>query len=101
MIGDYVYVISNKHVYGGNVELPVFEVDGVEKSVVAEDVSYFPYEDYSYSFSSVMAIDLDDGDFESKVYLTGNTWTLYVSENNIYLTGNKVISSINCFKKRN
>ncbi|MAG07506.1 hypothetical protein CMI46_01700 [Candidatus Pacearchaeota archaeon] len=99
MIGDYVYVISNKHVYRGNVELPVFEVDGVEKSVVAEDVAYFPYEDYRYSFSSVMAVDLDDGDFESKVYLTGNTWNLYVSENNIYLTGNKYISGEDYFDR--
>ena len=36
-----------------------------------------------------MAIDLDNNDFESKVYLTDYSRTLYVSQDNIYLTHQK------------
>jgi uncharacterized secreted protein with C-terminal beta-propeller domain len=38
-----------------------------------------------------MAINLDEGDYESKVYLTGGSTSLYVSENNIYLTTMKSV----------
>jgi uncharacterized secreted protein with C-terminal beta-propeller domain len=89
MIDDYVYVISNKYVNINNPEPPIYWVNGLERAVVAEDVSYWPYPDTSYVFTSIMAIDIDDGDFNSKVYLTGGTGTVYVSQDNIYLTQQK------------
>jgi len=89
MIDDYVYVISTKYVRTENPVPPVYTVNGVREEVSARDVYYWPYPDTSYGFTSVMAIDIDDGDFNSEVYLTGSTRTIYVSQDNIYLTQQK------------
>jgi len=85
MIGDYVYVVSNKYVYAG-VEPPIHFVNGVERTVIAEDVYYPMFRDNSYQFTSVSAINLDSGEFDTETYLLGTSYTMYVSENNIYLT---------------
>jgi uncharacterized secreted protein with C-terminal beta-propeller domain len=89
MIGDYVYVISNKYINVDSPEPPVFRIDGVERAVAVEDVYYWDYPDTNYVFTSIMAINLENGDYNSEVYLTGYSGTIYVSENNIYLTRNK------------
>ncbi len=86
MIGDYVYVISNKYINARNPEPPIYEVDGVKSKVAVTDISYWPYLDSNYVFTSIMAINVDDGEFNSEVYLTGRTANIYVSEDNIYLT---------------
>ena len=85
MIGDYVYVVSSKNVYVG-VEPPIHFVNGVERVVVAEDVYYPTFRDNSYQFTSVSVINLGGGEFDTETYLLGTSYTMYVSENNIYLT---------------
>lgn len=95
MIGDYVYVVSNKYINRGIVSLPGYRIDGIETTVEVEDVSYFPYPDSNYVFTNIMSINVDKAKFNSKVFLTGSNWNMYVSENNIYLTGNKYISMEN------
>ena len=99
MIGDYVYTISRKRIYLDSVALPAFNVDGVIEASVVSDVIYFPDQDSNYVFSSVIAIDLKNGDFEKEVYLTGASHKLYVSENNIYLTLQKRISYNSYFEE--
>jgi len=89
MIDDYVYVISTKHVNIDNPEPPIYWDDGDIRPLGVRDIYYWNYPDTSYIFTSVMAIDVDDGDFESKVYLTGGTRTLHVSQDNIYMTYQK------------
>jgi len=91
MIGDYVYVVSSKYAEPEPV-LPVYEVNGATSNVKAEDVYYFDYEDTSFVFTSVMAINTDKDEFNSRVYLTGGTSEIYVSNENIYLTFTKRIS---------
>jgi len=86
MIGDYVYIISNKYVNYNNPEPPVYYLDGVKEEIKVSDIYYFDYPDTSYVFSSISVIDLDDGEFNSEVYLTGGSSNIYVSQNNIYLT---------------
>jgi inhibitor of cysteine peptidase len=92
MIGDYVYIISNKNADYNNPEPPIYIMDGIETKTRSESVYYWNYPDSSYVFTSVMAVDLINEDFESKVYLTGYSGTVYVSEKNIYLTYQKTIS---------
>jgi len=92
MIGDYIYVISTKYVDNSDPVLPVYELNGIERSIPISDVYYPYYEDSSYVFTSIMAIDVDEGDFESKVYLTGGTSTVYVSQDNIFLTYQKRVN---------
>ena len=89
MIGDYVYVISTKYIDSRNPEPPVYIMNGVETKIAAEDVYYWPYYDTSYVFTSISAINVEDGETTSKVFLTGSTGTTYVSQDNIYLTYQK------------
>jgi uncharacterized secreted protein with C-terminal beta-propeller domain len=89
MIGDYVYVISNKYVNIQNPEPPVFGINGVETKIAAEDVYYWNYPDSSYVFTSITAINVNNGEVNNEVYLTGSSNTIYVSQNNIYLTYTK------------
>tara|TARA_Y100000310_G_scaffold330494_1_gene402248 strand:+ start:1498 stop:3936 length:2439 start_codon:yes stop_codon:yes gene_type:complete len=89
MIGDYVYIISTKYVDRDNPEPPIFVIGSVEEKTAVEDVYYFDSPDNSYVFTSVLALDLDDGEFESETYLTGASRQVYVSEDNIYLTRTK------------
>jgi inhibitor of cysteine peptidase len=86
MIGDYVYVISKKYIDTNSPSLPVYVVDGVKEEVGARDIYYFSERDSAYVFTSIMTININSGDFNSEVYLTGDTGNLYVSKNNIYLT---------------
>ncbi len=92
MIGEHVYIISNKYVENERPILPAFRVNGVEEKIAIGDVYYFDYFDYSYVFNSISAINLDNGDVNSKVYLTGSANEIYASEDNIYLTYTKFIS---------
>ena len=89
MIGDYVYVISTKSVNTGNPEPPIFVSDGIEEKVSASEVYYMPSPSSYYTFTNIMAIDIDDGDFNTATYLTDSSRTLYVSQDNIYLTHTK------------
>jgi len=86
MIGNYVYVISTKYVNMNNPEPPIFFAEGVKEEIMASDVYYFDYPDTSYVFTSITAIDVRDGSFDSEVYLTGATSNVYVSQDNIYLS---------------
>lgn len=92
MISDYIYFISSQYVYDSPI-LPMYRINGAEKTILANDIYYFDYPDSGYSFSTIGAINIESGEFSNKVYLTGNTGTLFVSENNVYITGLKSISA--------
>ncbi len=89
MINNYIYVISTKYVNTENPEPPIYYDNGVENKVSAGDVYYWPYPDTSYVFTSIMAVDIENGEFNNKVYLTGSTNTIFVSQDNVYLTYQK------------
>jgi len=89
MIGEHVYVISTKYVNVRNSEPPVYAVNGIETKVAASDVYYWNYPDTNYVFTSISAIDVDNGDFSNEVYLISGSSNIYVSQNNIYLTSQK------------
>ncbi|MBI2451937.1 beta-propeller domain-containing protein [Candidatus Pacearchaeota archaeon] len=92
MIDNYVYLISNKwiNLYGFN--LPSYSINGVASKVAPEEIYYFDSPDDSYVFTSVSAIDIESGELNKKVFLIGSTNTIYVSEDNIYLTAMKRLS---------
>ncbi len=89
MIDKYIYVIGNKYVDSTNPEPPIYTLNGVEASVRAEDVYYWDYPDYNYVFTTITALNIEDGKYENKVYLTGYSNVIYVSEKNIYFTTDK------------
>ena len=89
MINDFVYVVSTKYVNTENPEPPIYTMNGVMEKVSANDVYYWPYQDTSYVFTSIMAVNIENGEFNNKVYLTGSANTIFVSQDNIYLTYQK------------
>ncbi|MBI2044599.1 beta-propeller domain-containing protein [Candidatus Pacearchaeota archaeon] len=99
MIGNYVYLISSQYAYLDNVILPAVRVDGITKEVPITDIAYFPYPDTSYVFTNILAFNINNGRYETQTYLTGASYTVYVSENNIYLTYTKQMSQQAYFKE--
>ncbi|MBE0431501.1 MAG: beta-propeller domain-containing protein [Dehalococcoidia bacterium] len=90
MIGDYVYVVVNESVYDqdGAVRLPVVSVDGQESEISPDAVYYYDAYDRYYTYTSIIALHTQDDDREPVIetILLGASSTLYVSEENIYLT---------------
>ncbi len=91
MINNYVYVVTSEYINLNYVNPPVFFSNGIERRISADEIYYFDNFDANYVFNSVMAINLNNGKMNNKVYLTGGTSGLFVSEDNIYLTYQKRI----------
>jgi uncharacterized secreted protein with C-terminal beta-propeller domain len=97
MIGDYVYLITNKGVsYGdGPVPLPmVYTASGSKPACGCTDLYYFDMPDYSYQFVTIASLNVNDDSAEpqTKVIMSGYTGTIFVSTDNIYLSYMKQIS---------
>ena len=99
MIDDYVYIIASKNIYLDNPEPPIYIMNGQERKTLATNIYYFPYPDTSYTFTSISAVNIKNRDYDSKVYLTGYSQNIYVSQNNIYLTSQKTVSVKNYRQK--
>jgi len=92
MIGNYVYLISNKYIYENSFDLPFYEVDGVKTDIAPTDIYYFRQHDQNFVFDTIAAINVDDGEFETETYLVGSSTSIFVSEDNIYLTYQRKLS---------
>jgi inhibitor of cysteine peptidase len=97
MIGDYVYLITSKGVsYGdGPVPLPVvYAESGSRPACGCADLYYFDVPDYSYQFVTIASLNLADDSAgpDTKVIMSGYTSTVFVSQENIYLSYIKRIS---------
>jgi len=92
MIGRYVYAIVDKYAYyygeeDEGISPPQLMVEGQEADASFPDIYYPDIPAYSYRFSTVVSIDLDEAADkpESKIYLMGDSSQMYVSQDNIYL----------------
>lgn len=97
MIGGWAYAVVNAPV--NDIERPVLPAvisDGLRAEVAPSKVHYFDIPDYSYQFTTFLAIDIskDDSGIESKTFLTGSTQNLYVSNSNIYAISQRRLSEI-------
>jgi len=92
MIGDYVYlIITSPQVYTWTEEinLPDISCNGDVRTVPATEIYYFEnLYDYSYQFTTIMAINTqNDGEgIASETFLMTAAQNLFVSLNNIYIT---------------
>jgi len=93
MIGDYMYIVSTKEVNSEVVNPPIYTINNLEMNVSAQEIYYFNFPDENYVFTSIVAININDFNFEKEVYLTGSTQKIYVSLNNIYLTNTKNLNA--------
>jgi inhibitor of cysteine peptidase len=90
MIDGYAYVIINRSVYGDNSQAvtPGIYSKGSVTEVPASDIWHSEVPDYSYMFTTIMAVSLEDDEQEPahQTLLVGAASGLYVSMTNIYIT---------------
>ncbi len=98
MIGDYVYVISQKPVYSiGDPGIPRILAGG--KAIGSGEVYYFDVPGYSYQFTSVVSFNVrNQEEPNSKVFLMSYGQNIYVSRDNVYVTYRKQISQKKIFE---
>jgi inhibitor of cysteine peptidase len=89
MIGDYVYVVVNEYAYlrEGEVPLPIIINQGQREEVSATSIYYTNVSDYSYGFTTIIAVNVKDDNVEPghETFLIGNSGGIYASLNNSYL----------------
>jgi uncharacterized secreted protein with C-terminal beta-propeller domain len=86
MIGDIVYLITNSGVDYTNPIIPRI-MEGVNP--IIPDVYRFPNPEASYTFNTVTAFDVNGKLENSETFLMGYSNTIYVSEENLYITYQK------------
>jgi len=94
MINNYVYVIVNQPISyrDDNVILPMIKDNERILEMPIDNIYYFDVYDDSYRLTTILSLDLNNlNDPEKKMFLTGYTQNIYVSEKNIYLTSQKQI----------
>ena len=100
MIDEHVYLVSQKWIDLNWFDLPVYSVNGLEKPIAVQKINYIDAPDENYVYNFVSAIDIDNGEINSNVYLTGSSGVIYVSEKNIYLSYQKRIDYRNYEEKK-
>ncbi|MEM3356349.1 MAG: beta-propeller domain-containing protein, partial [Candidatus Bathyarchaeia archaeon] len=96
MIGDYVYAVITQPAIRPTVDGKDFEVNlprivvngNSVKEVQPNEISYVNVSDASYSFTTIMAVNIINDSQEPicETVLTSVTSCMYVSTNNMYLT---------------
>jgi len=84
MIGDYAYFVTNSNINYQHPRLPMI----MERSepVMVADAFYFDNVERFSNFNTLTAIDIFGDKISSETFLMGYSGTIYVSENNFYLT---------------
>ena len=90
MIGNYVYVVATQYTFfmETDVFLPRVHSNNETEVIPADDIYYYNFSDTSYSFTTIIALNIQNDAEEPthETVLLGATSTIYVSQNNIYLT---------------
>ena len=93
MIGDIVYLIADIRVSYNSPVIPRV-VSTPENTILMPDVYRFPNHEARYNFNTIAAIDVSSNSLiNSETFLMGNSNTIYVSEDNLYITYQKSITS--------
>jgi len=89
MIGDYVYVVATQYTFfmETDVFLPRVHSNNETEVIPADDIYYYNFSDTSYSFTTIVALNIKNDAQEPthETILLGGTSAIYVSQNNIYL----------------
>ncbi len=109
MIKNYVYTITNQAVYDfENPSIPdsVYRCTGGENEMMPKaskpscfNLWYFDRPDSSHQFTIITSINIETGEQESKVFVLGNSQTLYVSKDNIYVTYTRSLTILDFLDK--
>jgi inhibitor of cysteine peptidase len=87
MIDDYVYLVTKEPVYYYNDPIAVPAIYEGQTKLLQPDVYYFDNPEYNYVFHTITTFNVGGGkDVKSKTFLMGETNTMYVSDDNIYIS---------------
>jgi len=90
MISKYLYVVVSQPacLISDTLILPKTYSEKGTKEILASEIFYADVSDYSYAFTTIVAIDLQNDEQEPthETFLLGATSCMYVSLNNIYIT---------------
>ena len=90
MIGDYVYVVATMYTFftETDIALPRIQSNNETEVIPATDIYYCNLSDSSYSFTTIVALNIQNDSQEPthETIVLGGTSNIYVSQNNIYLT---------------
>ena len=90
MIGEYVYVVSQKGawVYNGVLDLPAYTENGKPYLIPATSIYYYNGTDPHYAYTTVASINTQKpkDPVTSKTFLLGSSSTVFCSANYLYLT---------------
>jgi len=89
MIGDDVYFITKEYVYYYDNYVGIPEVRNMDKTILRPDIYYFDNPETDYVFHTVAGFDLASEEIDAKTFLMGYSNTIYVSEDNMYITYEK------------
>ncbi len=84
MIGDYAYFVTNKNIDHQYPRLPIIMES--DQRLMVPDAFYFDNVERFSNFNTITAIDIFGDTISSETFLMGYSGTIYVSENNFYLT---------------
>lgn len=87
MIGGMVYLVTVNDV---NIPRPIIPLVREQNTVLVNPpVYYFENPDQYYNFNTVTAIDIFNNKINAETFLMSNAGTVYVSNDNIYITYQK------------
>jgi uncharacterized secreted protein with C-terminal beta-propeller domain len=87
MIDDYVYLVTKEQVYYYDNPLTVPAIYEGQTKLLQPDVYYFDNPEYNYVFHTITSFNVEGGKaVKSKTFLMGETNTMYVSNDNIYIS---------------
>lgn len=87
MIGNIVYMVSIAEVNHYQPIMPLIREDA--KIIATPDVFYFDNPEQYYNFNTVTAIDVFEDKLSSETFMMGGAGTIYMSEDNLYITYQK------------
>ncbi len=91
MIGDYVYLVTQEGVYYHSLYVDMPIVKEGSRTLIKPDVYYFDNPDSNYNFHTVVSLEItgDENDVTAQSFMLGYSNTLYMSEDNMYITYQK------------
>ncbi|MHA7647718.1 beta-propeller domain-containing protein [Nitrosopumilus sp. S4] len=84
MIGDYAYFVTNSNINYQYPRLPIIMEDSIR--IMTPEAFYFDNVEQFSNFNTLTAIDIFGDTISSETFLMGYSGSVYVSEDNFYLT---------------
>ncbi len=84
MIGNYAYFVTNSNINYQYPRLPIIMEDSIR--IMTPDAFYFDNVEQFSNFNTLTAIDIFSDAINSETFLMGYSGSIYVSEDNFYLT---------------